>query len=220
MVIVLNASQYSTPIVRMAQVIKANSVSWIDYVMGTHELNIYVNNKPPITLKVGHPDLSTNKYFVFLSLRGNQLASFYNCDITDSYIIRDSSISRALLTYNTVGVEGIKIDLFNNFLFKRLILDKTKKGQVIFNRNLSEIFELYSCERFEEAYSQIYRKTNNLVKNYCELSLNDMHQVNTQMNELIETIVYDKEEVLNVIGQIETNMQYCSGNVKKRIDNN
>lgn len=192
MIIVINASQLTFSPIRAIQTVSStsNQVSWIEYSKLNGQVRVFLLNRPNpiITLNSLRPDLAQNQAYIFISLRGNQLASFYNCYITDAIMLNDSTITSTFLSFNTLPVYG----------------------QAIFNRNLNDVFSSYGCVNKQDAYQQIFAQTNNLVKDYCQLTLNDLQKVNVQMTQLIDNITNDKKSNGIKIDLISSNLEYCT----------
>jgi len=110
LIIVLNGSMITSndfrPI-RLAQT--ENSDSWIDFMKQTGEIKIYTNQGTSVVnIKSLRSDLYNNQFLISLSLRSNQLASFYNCNINDALMLEDTSLANSFLSRNTMGVNGNK----------------------------------------------------------------------------------------------------------------
>lgn len=93
-----------TPI-RLAQ----TSSSWIQLTRETNKIEIFLNNNylvPYVKLNAIRPDLAFNQNYIFISLRGNQLATFYNCYITDAIMLNDTTLSNSFLSSNLSQLYG------------------------------------------------------------------------------------------------------------------
>ena len=77
------------------------------------------------------------------------------------------------------------------------------------NKNLNEVFNMYGCINYQDGYKQIFSHTNNLVKSYCKLTLTDMENVNSQMNQLITNINNEKNSINNLYYSIRNTLEYC-----------
>lgn len=213
LIIVLNGSATGDSIpVRLAQSITTNSVSFIDYYKSSGQIKVYANNNMnPIVANALRSDLPNNQYYIFLSLRGNQLATFYNCYISDALMLNDSTVTNTFLSVNTEPVKG----KFYSYWFIHSIKENClfiylNKGQVYFNKNLNEVFQMYGCINYQDGYQQIFSQTNNLVKGYCKLTLNDLQNVNYQMNQIIKNITSERATIENLVNVVGNNLQYCA----------
>jgi phosphate-selective porin len=97
------------------------------------------------------------------------------------------------------------------------MLNATQKGQLIFNKNLNDIFQAYGCVNNQDAYQQIFTQTNNLVKDYCQLTLNDLQMVNIQIGQWINNISNDRKSTSYFVQLIENNLSYCSATMKPQL---
>ena len=108
--------------VRLAQSITTNSVSFIDYYKSSGQIKVYANNNMnPIVANALRSDLPNNQYYIFLSLRGNQLATFYNCYISDALMLNDSTVTNTFLSVNTEPVKGIFIHIDSFIQLKKTV---------------------------------------------------------------------------------------------------
>ena len=204
----VNVTQLSFSPIRAAQSqspFDPSKFSWIEYSRESGEIHIYAYLNPVattptlITLNAIEPDLPSNTAYVFVSLRGNQLATFYNCRLADAKMIADSATMSALTqTFFSASTQAVF-------------------GQVIFNRNLNDVFRAYGCVNMRrDAYEQIYSPTtSSLVKDYCQLTLNDLQRVNLQMAHLIDGIANDRQSSANFFALISSNLLTCSMKSKK-----
>ena len=69
---------------------------------------------------------------------------------------------------------------------------------------------MYGCINYQDGYQQIFSQTNNLVKGYCKLTLNDLQNVNYQMNSIIKNITSERATIENLVNVVGNNLQYCA----------
>lgn len=152
------------------------------------------NTSMPTIFKLNtiRPDLPKNRAYVFLSLRGNQLAAFYNCYISDARILNDpKSVEIITKTFFSTG-------------------SKPVNGKIIFNRNLNDIFRSYGCiNTRKDAYEQIFSQISHFVRDYCQLTLNDIQRVNVKMSSLIEYILGEKKSTEVNIELVKKKLDFC-----------
>ncbi len=191
LIVVFNGSQSpNNSTIRLIETITPTFKSWIEFSRNTGEILVNVNNKIPIRLKTLRADLATNNYIIILNLRGNQLATYYNCFVVDAIMLNNSLMTDIFLSFNTMPVYG----------------------QVIFNKNVNDIFDAFGCINYVDAYKQIFAQSNNLVKGYCKLALDDMQNVNGQMNSIINRLINYNRTVTNSVNLIENKLKYCLNN--------
>ena len=91
--------------IRLAQT--NNLDTWIDFVKSSGEIKVFKSfGSQFISINSIKSDIFSNKFYVMLSLRGNQLVTFYNCNINDAVMLEDASLANRLLSSKTIGVNG------------------------------------------------------------------------------------------------------------------
>lgn len=200
----MNLTQFNYSPIRIAQApsfLYPDQFSWIEYSKESGEIKIYIHmdtntsTSSPSIIRLNsiRPDLPKNRAYVFLSLRGNQLAAFYNCYISDALIINDpKSVDTITKTFFSASSEPVS-------------------GQIIFNRNLNEVFRSYGCmnTRRYDAYEQIFSQVSHFARDYCQLTLNDIQRVNVKMSSLIEYILSEKKTTEANINLVKKKLENC-----------
>jgi len=96
--------------------------SWVEFLKSTGEITIYSNyGKIRVTINSIKSDLFYNQFYIILSLRSNQLATFYNCNINEALMLEDISLANSFLSKKTLGLNG-KSFIFDFFPFINLVL--------------------------------------------------------------------------------------------------
>ena len=108
--------------IRLAQT--ENLETWVDFLKSTGEIKLHSNTSVKSTISISSlkSDLSNNQFHIILSLRANQLATFYNCNLNDAVMLEDASLATHFLSKKITSVNGKVAFIFLKKL--KLILKK------------------------------------------------------------------------------------------------